>query len=147
MLDSATGVGSAADFDRKTRDITTSDATFINVLPEGKLARSRVLAVFGTALVGFATRMVVPDSGQATHQSPQPICYGYGLCHCCNGSACCTSYCEASYNHTHCPSGGQCWYNCYCGMTWQCCDWHVLNTNKQTHCICYTAIAQCGAGC
>ena len=132
---------------KRTFDLDRGSFEKLSVLRGEKLVRSRALAVLGTALVGVATRMVLPDSAEAIHSSVNPPCFGYGGCHCCNGSTCCTSVCEASYSHTHCPGGGQCWYSCYCGTTWNCCDWHVKNTNQQTHCICYGVVTTCGAGC
>lgn len=121
------------------------------LLPTTRLARSRALAVVGAALTGLAFRLAFPRGAAAAHDDTQIApCFGYGMCHCCNGSTCCTTYCEASYNHEHCPGGTpgtQCWYTCWCATTWQCCDWHVKNTNQNTHCICRSVVTSCGGGC
>jgi hypothetical protein len=114
-------------------------------LDDVPFGRNRLLALAGGVIFGLATRMVADPAYAAHDQAGIWPCFGYGICHCCSGTWCCGFYCDPTYNHGHCPSGGQCWYTCGCFQTYQCCDWHVLGTGEQTHCICKAVVSQCGS--
>jgi hypothetical protein len=107
--------------------------------PQGRLGRSRFLAVLGGGLVAGATKLAVATSPASAHHYPWPSpCYGYGLCHCCSGSSCCDGNCY--YNHWDgCPGGGQCWTSSVpvgggCYDLYYCCDYSVSPSHN--HCIC-----------
>ena len=98
--------------------------------------RSRAFGALSVALFGLATRMVTPRPVLAAHGPVPSPCFGYGVCHCCNGDNCCQNKCK--YNSPlGCPSGGQCWYSCGNGNQgyglYHCCDF----SSPQGSCICH----------
>lgn len=104
--------------------------------------RNRMLALLGTGLVGFSLRLARAEPAEANHGAPYP-CYGFHECSSCVGSYCPDCY---WYDHSHCPSGGQCWYACYCTAYFHCCDWHTYDP-YWPHCICRGHVGSCGGGC
>jgi hypothetical protein len=103
-----------------------------------RLGRNRMLAALGGALFGFATSMVARSAPALAHHGAPPWpCYGFPACHYCDGRIC-TQYCSW-YNHSHCPSGDQCWNTCASNnILYRCCDWHERFPAQTVghHCIC-----------
>lgn len=92
---------------------------------------------WGHALVGgMGMRLMGPDAAKAPHTQPlfQP-CFGSGItnCHCCaSGGVCCEGGCYRV--RIGCPGGGSCWYGCFSGSIYWCCDHRSTQQNK--YCIC-----------
>jgi hypothetical protein len=106
------------------------------------MKRSRFLAAAGATVFGFATKMVIADQAQATHEAPYAGCYGCNMCDCCvSGPGC--SCCDGNgpcYN-CGCPTNpsSACWYSCVSGNLWKCCDFH----QGGVCCICRQYIGSC----
>jgi hypothetical protein len=118
------------------------DDRYLAQVPFG---RNRLLRTLGLALFGLAVQMAVP---RAVHADPPYPCEGFEPCSCCSGASCCAIGCCSVQSHTHCRSGGQCWYVCLGGTAlYRCCDYHY-NCGSLTcgdcgsrgswayHCIC-----------
>jgi hypothetical protein len=116
-------------------DIMELDAT---QLEDVRFGRNRVLKALGTAFFGLvAHRLVTAAPAEAQHNTPPGPCFGFPRCHYCYGDTC-TQYCHwHSVPHSHCPSGGQCWYGCANGLLYRCCDWHEqFPGHEHHHCLC-----------
>lgn len=101
-----------------------------------RLQRSRVIAGAATALFGTVGSLVIPRPASADHG---PICYGCPTCPCCVwGPGCCVSGCTTCY--CGCHSGGICWYTCFHGDYYKCCDFKYPGENC---CICRTYLGNC----
>lgn len=112
-------------------------------------SRSRLLGRVATGLISIALWASVPKSVQAGHGTPPSPCFGFGECHCCTGSNCCSSGCTwPGGGHTHCPSGGQCWTTCVNvpdpipDELYRCCDWHDT-LGDVDHCVCREYLGTC----
>ncbi len=87
-------------------------------LDQIRFGRNRFLAFVGASIVGLAVRAVAPEIAAAADYP----CFGLPTCLCCDGSTCCESGC-VPWNG-HCPGTSlNCWYTCYLGCYYQCCDW------------------------
>jgi len=103
-------------------------------LAQVPFGRNRFLRALGVALFSLATRLVTPEIAHASHNTNVYPCFGYGLCHSCNGGTC--NCCGCYYPpYLDCPSGGQCWYSCHATthQVFRCCDWNVPGDNP---CLC-----------
>lgn len=108
-----------------------------------KLTRSQFLARFGTALLGAGSLVFLPRPAQAHHGSPPPGCVGYGECHCCDDHRCCMWGCGPVTDA--CSDSSGCWFICYGGNTYVCCDWETGLLSRR--CICRGFIKSgCGGG-
>ncbi len=106
--------------------------------------RSRFMALVAGVVTMLGVRMVLPPAARAYHGDDPFPCFGYGSCHCCVGTLCCEPFCSYT-TWLGCPSGGQCWYSCYCGYVWHCCDW---DDGQGHRCICTARTSSvCGGGC
>lgn len=122
--------------------------TKTDVLSKVPFGRRRFFALVGSGFFGVAMRLAAPDVAKAWHGGDPYPCYGFYLCHCCSGSTCCESTCTWPANHSHCPSGTQCWYACYCTVYFRCCDWHTKDSGGSLrHCICKGVVGSCGPIC
>lgn len=112
--------------------------------PRALFGRNRALAMLGAGLFGFAARMFAPGDAFANHQPAPYPCHGAHPCICCNGTLCCDlGGCAAVSDR--CESGEQCWYVCWCGGIWACCDW--INNLSGVLCICRARVGNSGCGC
>ena len=107
------------------------------ILEKTLFGRNRALKVMGAALFGLALRVAAPQIARATNTDPPYPCLVLPQCHCCSGTTCCEAGCNwPGGDHTHCSTGGQCWYTCVTGgSVYQCCDWHTLEGTSHA-CIC-----------
>jgi hypothetical protein len=100
------------------------------------LARNRVLVGLGTAMFGLAASAVMPKRAEADHG---PVFYGCNTCSCCVwGPGCCVDNCTTCY--CGCHTGGICWYTCFHGDYYKCCDFKHPGDNC---CICRTYLGSC----
>jgi hypothetical protein len=120
--------------------------TEVDDLKDVPFGRNRFLKWLGggvlAASVGLATRAIPAD---AYHGSPPACCFGYGVCHCCNGRYCCNvgTDCHRHSFSLGCPGGEQCWNCCSGGNLYRCCDWHEVGPGYHEPCICAGLIRSC----
>lgn len=87
-------------------------------LDQIRFGRSRLLALVGGAIVGVAVRAVAPEVAAAADYP----CFGPPTCAQCAGSTCSEYGCTA--HDGACPGTTlNCWYTCYLGCYYRCCDW------------------------
>jgi len=104
--------------------------------------RSRFFALLSGAVFGLAGRLALgADSAQAGHENAPLGCFGYGRCHCCNGTRCCMQGCDKFFYR--CPGR----YNRHCwisqgpkGEYVACCDWKYHRSGERKECICKAAV-------
>lgn len=114
------------------------------VLDEVTFGRSRALAVIGALIFSAAATIAAPRLARAADGLAPWPCAGLGACHCCSGTSCCEAGCSWDFSHSHCSSGGQCWFTCTgCpGDYYECCDWHTTLPGFHA-CICRAFLGQC----
>lgn len=110
-------------------------------------SRSRLLAAFGAGLFGWATKSAISaNPALAGHvTTPPPPCYGYPVCHYCDGGWC-YQYCywpHAEPGGGHCHTYNQYWEDCYAGRRYRCRDWHQDLGGGARHCLCRGDIGAC----
>lgn len=109
--------------------------------------RSRFLKIAGAALFGFtAQRLIGASSAHGIHITDVTPCRGYPMCHCCNGRYCCGDCHEHSVTYDGssnsffpdgtCWTGTNCWWTCWGGQQYRCCDWHEIVGERHSACIC-----------
>lgn len=119
------------------RRLVDLEERYLSRVPFG---RNKLLRVLGIGLFSLAIQAVLPPQvARANHSSAYP-CYGYGMCHCCNGDWCCDSGCTSLTNTCWNPGDGHCWFMCVSGILWHCCD---FNSPSYGRCICRKAVWAC----
>jgi hypothetical protein len=109
----------------------------------GWLTRNRFLKVLGGGVFAAAAGAVIrAEPALAQHKPPLSPCYGFPMCHYCDGSIC-TQYCSWPDGHSHCPTGGQYWQTCAGITLYRCRDWHerFSPNNSIHHCLCRAVLA------
>lgn len=114
--------------------VDLDDRALVNV----HFGRNRFLRALGIAIFGYVVQMVAPETAHAYHGSTPYPCFGFGQCHCCSGTSCCTTDGCQAVAGVGCPGGGQCWTTCASNNLWRCCDWKEkpCPTCAWQYCIC-----------
>lgn len=106
--------------------------------------RNRLAHALGTSLFGsVAAALMRSAPAEASHVSIQRCSGTFPRCHNCFNETCVSSGCTA-YS-AQCPSGSNCWVNCYRGLLYRCCDWRERYSGGTRACTCYSgSLGICG---
>lgn len=117
------------------------------------LRRRGFVALVGAAVGGIGMGMMRPGRALGTHHIGMPPnwalppCFpsSWHQCHCCSSSGvCCEGGCTRAFKG--CPSGTPCWFGCYLGSIYWCCD-HNATQHHDGECICRVYSGPNTGGC
>lgn len=111
-------------------------------LDQLRIGRSELLKKLGAGLFGIAGLLIMPASARAGHRT---VCHGLPPCSCCVwGPGCCHNECHVC--DCGCQAGTYCWYTCYHGEAWKCCDF-MYPDPPTNYCICKHWLGPSCSGC